>query len=187
MDMSLSKLRELVTDREAWCPAVHGVAKSWTWLSNWTELFYNVVLVPAVQQSDSATHIHTSCLFWTYIYNKIFSSVQFSSATQSCPTLWEPMDCRMPGFPVHHKLPELAQTHVHWVSDAIQPSPLLSPSPPAFNLSQHQDHFQWVNSSHQVAKVLEFQLQQSATLSAALSQHHLSGFEIAQLEFHHLH
>ena len=87
-----------------------------------------------------------------------FSLVQFSSAAQSCPTLWDPMDCSMPGFPVHHKLPELAQTHVHWVSDAIQPSPLSSPSP-AFNLSQHQDHFQWVNSSHQVAKVLEFQVQ----------------------------
>ena len=64
------------------------------------------------------------------------------------------------GFPVHHQLLELAQTHIHWVSDAIQPShPLLSPSLPAFNLSQHQGPLQWVSSSHQVAKVLEFQLQ----------------------------
>ena len=64
------------------------------------------------------------------------------------------------GFPVHHQLPELTQTHVHWVSDAIQPShPLSSPSPPALNLSQHQGLFQWVDSLHQVAKVLEFQLQ----------------------------
>ena len=70
------------------------------------------------------------------------------------------MDCSMPGFPVLHHLMELAQTHVHWVSDAIQPShPLLSPSPPAFNLSQHQSLFQWVSSSHQVTKVLELQLQ----------------------------
>ena len=70
------------------------------------------------------------------------------------------MDCSMPGFPVHHQCPELTQTHVHRVGDAIQPShPLLSPSPPAFNLSQHQGLFQWVSSSHQVAKVLEFQLQ----------------------------
>ena len=69
----------------------------------------------------------------------------------------QPTDCSMPGFPVHHQLPELAQTHVHWVSDAIQPSqPLLSTSPPAFNLSQHQGLLQWVSSSHQVAKVLEF-------------------------------
>ena len=59
--------------------------------------------------------------------------------TQSCPTLCDPMDCSTPGFPIHHQLPELAQTHVHRVGDAIQPSyPLLSPSPPAFNLSQHQ-------------------------------------------------
>ena len=70
------------------------------------------------------------------------------------------MDCSTPGFPVHHQLPELAQTHVHWVSDSIQWSqPLSSPSPPAFNLFQHQGLFQWVSSSHQVAKVLEFQLQ----------------------------
>ena len=70
------------------------------------------------------------------------------------------MDCSTPGFPVHHQLPELIQTHIHRISDAIQPShPLSSPSPPAFNLSQHQGLFQWVSSSHQVAKVLEFQLQ----------------------------
>ena len=69
----------------------------------------------------------------------------------------QPTDCSTPGFPVHHQLPELAQTHVHWVGDAIQPSqPLLSTSPPAFNLSQHQGLLQWVSSSHQVAKVLEF-------------------------------
>ena len=86
--------------------------------------------------------------------------VQFSSVTQSCLTLCDPMDCSLPGFPVHHQLPELAQTHVHRVGDAIQSShPLLSPSPPVFNLSQHQGLFQWVNSLHQVVKVLELQLQ----------------------------
>ena len=78
---------------------------------------------------------------------------QFSSVAQSCLTLCNPMDCSMPGFPVHHQLPELAQIHVHWISDAIQPSHLLlSPSPPAFNLSQHQGLFHWVSSLHQVAK-----------------------------------
>ena len=88
------------------------------------------------------------------------SSVQFSSAAQSCPTLCDPMDCSMQGLPVHHELPESTQTHVHWVSDAIQPShPLSSPSPLAFNLSQHQGLLKWVSTSHQVAKVLEFQLQ----------------------------
>ena len=86
--------------------------------------------------------------------------VQLSSVTQSCPTLCNPMDCSTPGLPVHHQLLEPTQTHVHWVGDAIQPSrPLSSPSPPAFNLSQHQGLFKWVSSLHQVAKVLEFQLQ----------------------------
>ena len=85
---------------------------------------------------------------------------QFSSLDQSGPTLCNPMDCSTPGLPVHHQLPEFAQTHVHWVSDVIQPShPLLSLSHPAFNLSPHQSLFKWVSSSHQVAKVLEFQLQ----------------------------
>ena len=88
------------------------------------------------------------------------SSVQFSSVAQSCLTLCNPMDCSTPGLPVHHQFTELTQTHVHWVSGAIQPfHPLLSPSSPAFNLSQHQGLFQWVSSSQQVAKVLEFQLQ----------------------------
>ena len=74
--------------------------------------------------------------------------------------LCDPMDASTPGLPVHHQLQEFTQTHVHWVSDAIQPShPLSSPSPPALNLSQHQGLFQWVSSSHQVAKVLELQLQ----------------------------
>ena len=86
-------------------------------------------------------------------------SVQFNSVTQSCLTLWNPMNHSTPGLPVHHQLPEFIPTHVHQVSDAIQPShPLSSPSPPAPNPSQHQSLFQWVNSWHEVAKVLEFQL-----------------------------
>ena len=79
--------------------------------------------------------------------------VQFSSVTQSSPTICDPMNHGMPGFSVHHQLPEFTQTHVHWVGDAIQPShPLSSPSPPALNLSQHQGIFKWVSSLHQVAK-----------------------------------
>ena len=90
----------------------------------------------------------------------LISSVQFSSFTQSCPTLCNPMNHSMSGLPVHHQLPEFTQTHVHWIGDAIQPSyPLSSPSPPALNLSQHQSLFKWVSSPHQVVKVLEFQLQ----------------------------
>ena len=83
-----------------------------------------------------------------------------SSVAQSCPTLCNPMNHSTPGIPVHHKLLESTLTHVHWVGDAIQPSHLeSSPSPPAPNPSQHQSLFQWVNSSHEVSKVLEFQLQ----------------------------
>ena len=92
-----------------------------------------------------------------FFSNKI-SSVQLLSCVQLC----DPMDClaSMPGLPVHHQLQELTQTHVHCVGDAIQPAHLLSsPSPPAFNLSQHPALFQWVSSLHQVAKVLKFQLQ----------------------------
>ena len=94
------------------------------------------------------------------------SSVQFSSVTQSCLTLCDPMNRSTPGLPVHHQLPEFTQTHAHRVSDAIQPShPLSSPSPPAPDPSQHQGLFQWVNSSHEVAKVLEFQLQHPGLIS----------------------
>ena len=82
-----------------------------------------------------------------------------SSVAQSCPTLCNPMNHSMTGLPVHHQIPDLTQTHVHQVGDAIQPYPLSSPSPPAFNLSQQQGLFKWVSSSHQVVKVLEFQLQ----------------------------
>ena len=85
--------------------------------------------------------------------------LQLSSLAQSFLTLCNPMDCSIPAFPVHHKLLESTQTHIYRIGDAILPShPLSSPSPPAFNLSQHQGLFQWVSSLHQVAKVLEFQL-----------------------------
>ena len=108
----------------------------------------------------------------------VMLSIQFSSVAQSCLTLCDTMDCSMPGFPVH-QLPELAQTHVHQVGDAIQPShPLSSPSPPAFNLSQHQGLFQWVSCLHQVAKILEFQLQHQSfqwTPRADLLQNGLVG------------
>ena len=91
---------------------------------------------------------------------KIQLQTWFSSVSQSCPTVCDPTNHSTPGLSVHHQLPEFTQTHVHWVGDPIQPShPLSSPSLPAFNLSQHQGLFKWVSSSHQVAKILEFQLQ----------------------------
>ena len=139
-------------------------------LSNHLILHCPLLLVPSVFPSirvfsrESALHVRwpKCCSFSISPYNEYSGlvSFQFSSVAQSCLTLCNPMDCSTPGFAVHHQLPELAQTHVHRVSDAIQPSyPLTSPSPPAFNLFQHQGLFRRVCSSHQVAKVLEFQLQ----------------------------
>ena len=104
--------------------------------------------------SNSNSFTEFCCFLSSLIMNQ--SSVQFSSVAQSCPTLCDPMDCSMPGFPVHNQHPEYTQSHVHWVGDAIQPShPLSTPSPPALNLSQHQGLFHWVSSSHQVAKGLD--------------------------------
>ena len=107
---------------------------------------------------------HRNNLFDEFVLQKCFKDhtykIQFSSVAQSRLTLCDPMNRSTPGLHVHHWLLEFTQTHVHWVSDAIQAShPLLSPPPPAPNPSQHQSLFQWVNSSHDVAKVLEFQLQ----------------------------
>ena len=87
-----------------------------------------------------SVHIHKGAIKWGYLCGR--RRGQFSSVAQSCPTLCDPMDCSAPGFPIHYQLPEPAQIHVHWVSDAIQPShPLSTPSPPTFNLSQHQSLF----------------------------------------------
>ena len=108
-----------------------------------------------VQFHKTAPTLGTHCKFQP---GGMHLLIQFSSV-QSCPTLCDPMNHTTPGLPVHHQLLEFTQTHMHQVGNAIQPShPLSSPSPPAPNPSQHQSLFQWVNSSHQVAKVLEFQL-----------------------------
>ena len=112
---------------------------------NWLSLIYHL---PTYLQKNPSDVPKDICLLY-----------QFSSVAQLCATLCDPMNCSTPGLPVHHRLPEFIQTHIYWVSDAVQPShPLSSPSPPALNPSQHQSLFQWVNSSHEVTKVLEFQL-----------------------------
>ena len=97
---------------------------------------------------------------WFMFNKQVLSFSSSSSVAQSCPTPCNPVNRSTPGLPAHHQLPESNQTHVHWVGNAIQPPhPLSSPSPPALHLSQHQGLFKWVSSSHRVAKVLEFQLQ----------------------------
>ena len=119
------------------------------------------------------------CVFKTYIETWVRQG-QFSSVTQSCPTLCNPMNRSTPGLPVHHQLPEFTQTHIHQAGDAIQPShPLSPPSPPALNLSQHQGLFQWVSSSRQVASVLELQLQhQSFNRYSGLISFRIDSFDL---------
>ena len=138
----------------------HISTENYTSKNTCTPMFIEALITIVKTQKQSkcpltGEWIKKLCYMYTMEY-----SVQFSSVTQSCPTVCYSTDCSTPGFPLHHQLPELAQTHVHRVSDAIWPShPLSYPSSPAFNLSQNQGLFQWVRSSHQVAEVLEFHLQ----------------------------
>ena len=122
------------------------------------------VLSPKPLREDLFLLLPVSECLWHFLVCSSISSVQFSSVAHLCRTLWDPMNRSTPGLPVHHQLTEFTQTHVHRVSDAIQPShPLSSPSPPAPKPFLHQGLFQWVNSSHQVAKILEFQLQHQSS------------------------
>ena len=118
---------------------------------SWLEGGFSTIERPGKPSTLFSASHYTLPLYWLILCY---------SVTPLFPILCNPMDSSMPGFPVLHHLLEFTQTHVHQVSDAIQPShPLSSPSPPAFNLSQHQGLFQWVGSSHQMTKVLELQLQ----------------------------
>ena len=129
----------------------------WLYITRLDPVLINIPLVCIMVRGSEKKFIHTLGK-WTH-FKKITLNSSFSSVAQSCLTLWEPMDCSTPDLPVHHQLPEFTQTHVHWVGDAIQPSHPLSSPPPAFHPSQHQGLCKWVSSLHQVAKVLECQLQ----------------------------
>ena len=147
-------------------PGVPGGRLALTCLGIWSSEGFHASTCSGICQPLSPLLFNIVLEVWSFkILSGFFSSfsslvsVQFSLVAQSCPTLCNPMNHSTPGLPVHHQLPEFTQTHVCRVGDAIQPShPLSSPSPPAPNPSQHQSLFQWVNSSHEVAKVLEFQL-----------------------------
>jgi len=180
-----SLLHEIRLYSRTWTPGgkdLRGIRRGWLsqclcWTGCWSQHYSEIQVrgacnrphaleVPLLPSSSlislqtakgSRGDVHTEnppgCLQTCFMY-------QFSSVTQACPTLCDPMNRSTPGLPVRHQLPESTQTHAHWVGDAIQLShPLSSPSPPALNPSQHQGLFKWVSSSHQVAKVLEFQLQ----------------------------
>ena len=135
-----------------------GPSGSWSW-ALFQVLRFTLHWKASWTEGITACGKSYSCFALSHPFLAVLSSAHFSSVAQSCLTLCNPMDHSTPGFPVRHQHLELAQTHVHWVSDAIQPShSLLPPSLPALNLSQHQGLFQWVGSSYQVAKALELQL-----------------------------
>ena len=146
------------------CIQISQEADQVVWYSHLFQNFPQFIVIHTVKGfgivNKAEIDVFLNSLAFSMIQRMLAYSVQFSSVAQSCPTLWDPMNHSTPSFPVHHQLLEFTQTHVHPVSDAIQPShPLLSPSPPVPNPSHHQSLLQWVNSSHEVARTLEFQLQ----------------------------
>ena len=160
-------LLRLGPDSSLWWGAIPCTVGCWE--ASVASISYKLVPTPQPRcdnpkRLQTLTALRWEKLFWNVAPFAIlslsqFSSVQFSSVTQSCPNLYDPMNCSRPGLPVYHQLPEFTQTHVHRVGDAIQSShPLLSPSPPGLNPSQNHRLFQRVSSSHVVAKVLHFQL-----------------------------
>ena len=126
------------------------------WPRSWTQVSHIASIFFTVWAREPRWHKYTPFSPWEVkLFPRVFSSVQSLNRVR----IYNPMDCSTPGFPVLHQLLELAQTHLHWVGNATQPSHPLSPTSPAFNLSKHQGLFKWMGSSHQVAKVLELQHQ----------------------------
>ena len=168
MDISLNRLQKLMMDRESWHATVHGVAKSWTRRSNWTELKF-------VLMAFSDQTLPVVLMFDNSDYRLLL--FQFGSVTLLCSTLCHSTDCSRPGFPVHHQLPEFTQTHAHRVSEAIQPSHLLSsPSPPVPNPSQRQSLpvsqlFTWGGQSTGVSTSASFPPKKSQGWSPSVPNH----------------
>ena len=148
------------------------IQETWIWSLGWED--------PLEKKMTTHSSILAWRIPWTEEPGKLqFSSVQSLSHVQLC----DPMDCSTPAFPVLHQFLELAQIHVHWGCDTRQPPhPLLSPSPPALNLSQHQGLFQWVSSSHQVTKVLEIQLQQQSSNKSGLTFFRIDWFDLPAVQ-----
>ena len=189
-------------DGGAWWAAVYGVAQSRTQLKRLSSSKYKSSGQEGTVRTGRRTTdwfqiktgVHQGCISLPCFFNLYAEyimrnagldeaqagiKIQFSSVTQSCLTLCIPMDCSMPGLPVHHQVPDFAQTHVHWVNDAIQPShPLSSPSPPAPKPSQHQGLFQWVSPLHQVPKVLLEEIQLFSAKCRETSESILDDFKI---------
>ena len=152
-------------DREAWRAVIHGVAKSPTWLSDLSDLIWYNAITSHLEDLRSWLEIKP----WNFGVVALTPThwttreLTISSFSGSVVTICKPIECSMPDLPFHHQLLKFMQIHVHWVGDDIQPSHFLSsPSPTAFNLSQHQGLIKWFSSLHQVAEVLEFQLQQQS-------------------------
>ena len=147
-------------DGGAWWAAIYGVAQSRTRLTRLSSSSSSSKQITRTMESLK----HMLGASWQIpfpIFASLLLTIEHLSSVQSLSRIWlcDPMNHSISGLPVHHQLPEFTQTHVHWIGDAIQPShPLSSPSPPAPSPSQHQGLFQWINTSHEVAKVLEFQL-----------------------------
>ena len=126
----------------------HVMKRKWKWLySPWNSPGHNTGMGRLSLPPGDLPNPEIEPRSLTLHVDSLPAEPQFSSVTQSCPTLCDPMNCSMPGILVHHQLPEFTQTHVHWAGDAIQPyHPLSSPSLPAFYLSQHQGLFKWLSS-----------------------------------------
>ena len=152
------------------CWLTRGLLKVHAWTFTCQGLYVNYSELHLIRRLIHHTNLFTLLTKVNKIKAMVIP-VQFSSVAQLCLTLCNPMDCSTPDLPVHHQLSEFTQTHIHWFADAIQSSHLLSSPSPAFNLSQHQDLFKWVNYLHQVAKVIPVIMYKCETWTIKKAEH----------------